>query len=238
MMRAAFSSSATRAIHELGDVAAGHFAVRALGQVVLQVDGLDCDLAAAPLAVLARAAGLAAAPPRGALTAGPPVCDGRRMLRTGAVLRLKLLLLVWCGTAPACGASPPHLLSPQIAKQVGAHYGDPQPVVVSATSDRTESDGEPMYLMTVAGQLRKDGIQANTIRFSALATRLYVWDIRGFDRAGQQVWSELEWGGAQVPAGPHRPLGKAESGASGQPDRRAGWRGSCYSPGRRALLRT
>lgn len=118
------------------------------------------------------------------------------MLRTGAILHLTLLLLVCCGTAPACGASPPHLLSPQtIARQVGAHYGDPPAVVVSATSDRTESDGEPMYLMTVAGQLRKDGIQADTVRFSALATRLYVWDIRGFDRAGQQVWSELEWGG-------------------------------------------
>jgi hypothetical protein len=142
----------------------------------------------------------------------PPVCDHWQVLPASPAFRLTLLLLVCCGTMLACGASPQHLLSPQtIAKQVGMHYGDPQAVIVRALSDQTEGDGAPMYLMTVAGQLRKDGLQAHTVTFSALATRLYVWDIRAFDRAGQQVWREPEWGAChgscktEVPTEPPSP---------------------------------
>jgi len=122
------------------------------------------------------------------------------VVRVGSAARLAVLLLVCGMTAAGCGAGPQHLLSPQaIATQVGAHYGDPHAVVVTARPDWTEADSTPMYLMTVAGALRKDGVEAATVTFSALATRLYAWDIRAFDRAGQQVWSEEEWGQRSTP---------------------------------------
>jgi len=113
-------------------------------------------------------------------------------------LRVVLLLAIFGATAPACVGEPTRqfLSQQQIAGQVGAHYGDPNAVVVRSRSDWTEADRTPMYLMTIAGHLRLNGVPAATIAFSALATRLYVWDIRAFDGAGQQVWSEGEWTGA------------------------------------------
>jgi len=115
-------------------------------------------------------------------------------MRMSVAVRLALLVLL-CGGAAACGGSSDHLLTPQaIAAQVGARYGDPHAVVVSARPDETEASATPMYLMTISGQLRKDGVAASRVSFSALATRLYVWDVRAFDQAGQQVWSESEWG--------------------------------------------
>jgi hypothetical protein len=128
----------------------------------------------------------------------------------GASLALRvILLLAICGaTAPACGEPARQLLSPrQIARQVGTYYGDPRAVVVRSQSDWTEADRTPMYLMTIAGQLRLNGVPAATVAFSALATRLYVWDIRAFDAAGQQVWTEREWAPASPgPVGPSTPL--------------------------------
>lgn len=114
-------------------------------------------------------------------------------------LRVVLLFAICGVTAPACGEHAQQLLSPtQIAMRVGTYYGDPRAVVVRSRSDWTEADHTPMYLMTIAGKLRLNGVPATTVAFSALATRLYVWDIRAFDGAGQQVWSEPEW----APASP------------------------------------
>lgn len=123
-------------------------------------------------------------------------------------------MLLLCGwTLLACEASPQsqqHLLSPTtIAKAVGLHYGDPHATVVKASPDRTDNDDSPMYLMTVAGELQKDGVQARTVMFSALATRPYVWDLRGFDRTGQQVWSEEEWGECPSACTTDIPVGRA-----------------------------
>jgi hypothetical protein len=119
-----------------------------------------------------------------------------RMLRVaGPALRLILPLLACCATMLACGASQPPLLSQQtIAREVGRHYGDPNVAIVRAAPDTSDSDGSPIYLMKVAGRLRMGGLQADTLTFSASATRLYAWDIRAFDGAGQQVWLEPEWG--------------------------------------------
>jgi len=113
---------------------------------------------------------------------------------------LMLLLLIGSVTAPGCVAGPQPLLSPQtIATQVGTHYGDPNAAVVTARSDVTEVDSRPMYLMRVRGRLQKNGVEAATITFSALATRLYIWDVSGFDRSGQPVWSDPEWGMCSAP---------------------------------------
>ena len=117
------------------------------------------------------------------------------MMRVDPAVRLALLLLICAGLTSGCGVGPQPLLSPQaIATRVGTHYGDPHSVVVRARTDWTEVDGTPMYLMTVAGQMRKDGVEAATVTFSALATRFSVWDVRGFDGAGQLVWTDPEWG--------------------------------------------
>jgi hypothetical protein len=129
------------------------------------------------------------------------------MVRLGSAVGLVLLLLT-SGVMAGCQVGPSHLLEPDtIARQVGAHYGDPHARVVKARSDVTEANSTPMYLMTVAGQVRKDGVQASTIAFSALATRLYVWDVRAFDGAGQQVWSDDEWNGCSSSCGSGAPTG-------------------------------
>jgi|SRR5690242_18628277 len=129
------------------------------------------------------------------------------MVRLGSALGLVLLLLT-SGVMAGCQVGSSQLLEPDtIARQVGAHYGDPHARVVKARSDVTEANSTPMYLMTVAGQVRKDGVQASTITFSALATRLYVWDVRAFDGAGQQVWSDDEWNGCSSSCGSGTPAG-------------------------------
>lgn len=118
------------------------------------------------------------------------------------VIPRALLVLLCVGALCACGSDAQHLLSPRtIAERVGTHYGDPRAAVVSARSDTTEAEHEPMYAMTVSGDLSKDGVRASRISFSALATRLYVWDVRAFDGAGRLVWTEPDWAHAS-PAQP------------------------------------
>jgi len=109
-----------------------------------------------------------------------------------------LVLLVCAAAASGCGGeSQAQRLSPRsIAAEVGAHYGDPHAAVVVARPDQTEADDEPMYLMTISGHMRKDGVLASRLTFSALANRFYVWDICAFDSLGRQVWSEPDWGRA------------------------------------------
>jgi hypothetical protein len=134
------------------------------------------------------------------------VHDGRVHRKVTALWGPALLLLVCAAAAAGCGGESPaqRLSPPSIAAQVGAHYGDPHAVVVVARSDQTEADHEPMYLMTISGHLRKDGVLASRLTFSALANRLYVWNIRAFDGAGRQVWSEPDWGHAPAASPPPR----------------------------------
>lgn len=105
------------------------------------------------------------------------------------------VLLVCMGLLAGCGdSSPARTLSPaDIARFVGAHYGDPDAKVVDARSDVSEgSEHEPMYSMTISGHFHKDSLQAVNISFSALADKMYPWSIMAFDQAGEQVWQDME----------------------------------------------
>jgi hypothetical protein len=53
-----------------------------------------------------------------------------------------------------------------------------------------------MYLMTITGHFKKGALEADTLYFSALASRMYVWNIYADDQAGNEVWVDRELGSA------------------------------------------
>lgn len=110
-----------------------------------------------------------------------------------------VILFTSLSALTACGASTPppqqHLLSPtDIARQIGAYYGDPHAQINGKVhSDVTDNPPhDPMYIMRVVGNFHKGTLKAHSIGFSALATRMYVWNIYAYDEAGRQMWHDLE----------------------------------------------
>jgi hypothetical protein len=107
-----------------------------------------------------------------------------------------VMILLISSILAACGTSTSHLLSPdEIAKQVGAHYGEAHPQITAVMS--TEADPpphDPMYLMTITGHFKKGALEADSLGFSALASRMYVWNIYAYNQAGNEVWIDRELG--------------------------------------------
>src|SRR5450631_383197 len=90
-------------------------------------------------------------------------------------------------------SSQPLLSADAIARHVAKHYGEASPVIVSITN--TEGDPpphDPMYLIALKGHFKKGSIVASSLGFTALANRMYVWDIRGYNAYNQDVWMDKE----------------------------------------------
>jgi hypothetical protein len=111
---------------------------------------------------------------------------------------LLVLALLISSILTACGTSTGHRLSPdEIAKQVSTHYGEAHAQIAKVIS--TVADPPPhdaMYLMTLTGHFQKGTLEADTLSFSALANRMYVWAISAQDQAGNEVWFDRELGSA------------------------------------------
>lgn len=122
----------------------------------------------------------------------------RRMTLLRRVTLLLEMVLLTSSILTACGTSPAHLLSPdEIARQVSTHYGEAHARITKVMS--TVADPPPhdrMYLMTLTGHFRKGTLEAYTLSFSALASRMYVWAISAYDQAGNEVWFDRELGPA------------------------------------------
>jgi hypothetical protein len=107
-----------------------------------------------------------------------------------------VMILLTSSILTACGTSTAHLLSSdEIAKLVSTHYGEAHPQITwvkSTVADPPPHD--PMYLMTISGHFKKGALEADTLDFSALATRMYVWNIYAYDQAGNEVWIDRELG--------------------------------------------
>lgn len=116
------------------------------------------------------------------------------------ILLLFVLLLVSACMISACAANssdqpdPTNLLTPDsIAKQVAAHYGESHVQIVSAKSDKSDSPPhEPIYLMAITGHFIKGSLVASTLDFSALADKMYVWNIYAYDENHQEIWHDQE----------------------------------------------
>ena len=120
------------------------------------------------------------------------------LLRTLSALLIVVLLSGSVLTACGASASTARHLSPnEIAKQVGAQYGDPQAHVAMAKPDVTDGLQQPMYHMALTGRFHKGALEATRLNFSALADRMYVWAITAHDDAGNEVWFDRELGSAQ-----------------------------------------
>jgi hypothetical protein len=90
--------------------------------------------------------------------------------------------------------SQPLLSADTIAREVAHHYGESSPVIVGVTN--TETDNPPhdlMYLIALSGHFQKDGLVATSLGFSALSTRMYAWNIRGYDPTKREIWREDEF---------------------------------------------
>jgi hypothetical protein len=121
-----------------------------------------------------------------------------RPVRNMTVRLVMVIVLLISSILTACGTSTSHLLSSdEIARLVGAHYGEAHPQITGVKS--TEADPpphDPMYLMTISGHFKKGALEADTLSFSALASRMYVWNITAHDQAGNEVWIDRELGSA------------------------------------------
>lgn len=121
------------------------------------------------------------------------------LLRKVTVLLVLVLLigsmLTACGTTRTTTV---HLLSSdEIAGQVSAHYGEAHVHIIRAMSTVADPPPhDPMYLMSLTGHFHKGALEAHTLSFSALANRMYVWDISAHDQAGNEVWFDRELGSA------------------------------------------
>ena len=83
------------------------------------------------------------------------------------------------------------LSADDIARQVAAHYGDSHPQDIQVQSTQTDNPPhDPMYLITITGNFHKGTLKAHSLSFSALATKLYAWNIYAFDQLGQQQWQD------------------------------------------------
>lgn len=123
----------------------------------------------------------------------------RQSRKVTARLVMVMILLI-SSILAACGTSAAHLLSPdEIAKQVGVHYGEAHPQITGVKSTVADPPPhDPMYLMTISGHFKKGALEADTLSFSALASRMYVWNIsaydHAYDQAGNEVWIDRELG--------------------------------------------
>jgi hypothetical protein len=138
---------------------------------------------------------------------------------------LLVMVLLSISILTACETNTPQLLRPEeIAMQVGDTYGEPHAQVAKVMSTVADAPPhDPMYLMTLTGRFHKGALEAQTLSFSALANKMYIWDIHAYDQAGMEVWFDREL--AAVPDGscsrcseavPHCRLGSLDS--QPQPD--------------------
>jgi hypothetical protein len=114
-------------------------------------------------------------------------------IRVALIIFLAGIALASCITdTPKQGGS--FLLSPNdIAKQVGSYYGDSHPQVRYVISDHADPPPhDPMYSITLVGHFQKNAMAAQTLYFSALANKMYVWDIYAYNQQGQEVWMDKE----------------------------------------------
>lgn len=109
---------------------------------------------------------------------------------------LLVMALLISGSVTSCGTNTVHRLTPdQIAREVGAHYGDPQAQVAMVKDALADPPPhEPMYLMSVTGRFHEGALVAVTLGFSATADRMYVWNISAFNQAGNRVWYDRDLG--------------------------------------------
>ena len=104
-----------------------------------------------------------------------------------------IIVLVSASALTACGDGSHTLSTDDIAKQVANHYGEPHPKVLQVKS--TETDNPPhdsMYLITLSGHFHKGTIKAQYLSFSALADKMYVWNIFGYNQSDQSLWQDMQ----------------------------------------------
>lgn len=114
------------------------------------------------------------------------------LLRKMSALLVMALLI--SGSVTACGMSTAHRLSPdEIARQVGIHYGDPHAQLAGVKDDVADPPPhEPIYHIGLTGHFHKGALVAVRLGFSAMAERMYVWNILAVDQTGKQVWSDQD----------------------------------------------
>lgn len=119
-------------------------------------------------------------------------------LRRMTVRLVLAVVLLTSSILTACGTSAAHLLSSdEIARLVSTHYGEAHPQITGVKSTVADPPPhDPMYLMTITGHFKKGALEADRLSFSALASRMYVWNIYAFDQAGNEVWIDRELGSA------------------------------------------
>ncbi|GHO68799.1 hypothetical protein KSC_076910 [Ktedonobacter sp. SOSP1-52] len=106
-------------------------------------------------------------------------------------IHIKHLATLFLGSTfiSACSTEQSLLDPKTIAQEVAKHYGESSPTITSVKKDSTDNPPhDPMYTMRIAGHFQKGSLIATSLGFSALANRMYAWDIRGYNASEQEVW--------------------------------------------------
>jgi hypothetical protein len=85
-----------------------------------------------------------------------------------------------------------HTTSPgELARQVGAAYGDPAAQIVSVHKDVTDDPShQKTYIIRIRGNFHKGDLQAPVVIFSALANGQQIWAILGEVDPRNVIWHD------------------------------------------------
>jgi hypothetical protein len=119
----------------------------------------------------------------------------RRTIRTACITAAALVAVVLIGDTVVTDGMPRlHVKTADvIARQVGRYYGDMHPRIVDVESTRTDNPPhDRMYYITLAGHFHEGRRAAHYVGFSALADRIYVWGVMGYNHPGSMLWFDDE----------------------------------------------
>lgn len=118
----------------------------------------------------------------------------RKIMPAFVMLLMIAGIVVACTTTPSSTPNQSNLLKPEaIAQQVATYYGESHAKITYVRSDQTDNPPhDPMYLMTLTGHFSKGKLVASTLNFSALANKMYVWNIYAYDTAKHEIWLDHE----------------------------------------------
>lgn len=120
---------------------------------------------------------------------------GRRAIRTACMTVAALVAVMLTAVIVVTHGTPRlHLkTADDIARQVGKHYGDTHPRIVSLVPTQTDNPPhDPMYYITLAGHFHEGYRVAHYVSFSALADKAYVWGVMGYNHLGSTLWFDDE----------------------------------------------
>ena len=114
-----------------------------------------------------------------------------RRLSRWKLLALVAVVAIAAGSVTAYALLHRNASPSELARHVGATYGDPNPQIVSIHQDVTDGPShQRMYIIKIQGTFHKSNLHAPTVIFSALANGRQIWAILGEVDPRNVIWHD------------------------------------------------